>query len=274
MVPSLPPAVRVIPMDSQKEEFPGWTIDDVQRRFFLGDMPWPPNPGRYRYRTHGLQADPGTVVLFRFAAHIVASAVLVRVERYPQPQGPYKGALWFEPASIRVFQPVGADVLRKHWPDSFVKLGNVTQTLDPSNYAGFADELSRVDSPGRCARQAHDLESPPAARVEVTVSRIVRDTQLANRVKAIHNYECQICGYSIILPDGSRYAEGHHVQPLGQPHNGPDVIENIVCLCPNHHAACDLGAMRLDSAALRQAPGHSVGQQFIDYHNETICQTG
>ena len=118
--------------------------------------------------------------------------------------------------------------------------------------------------------QALDL-SPPPARVETTISRIVRDTELANRIKALHNFECQICGHSIILADGSRYSEAHHVQPLGKPHNGPDAVENIICLCPNHHAACDLGAIRLDATSLRPAPGHGVGQQYIEYHNQTIA---
>jgi hypothetical protein len=119
------------------------------------------------------------------------------------------------------------------------------------------------------APQAHDL-NPPPGRVEATISRIVRDTKLTNRVKAMHNFECQICGHFIMLADGSRYAEAHHVKPLGEPHNGPDVMENIICLCPNHHAACDLGAIPLDSTALCPAPRHCVGEQYIEYHNQTV----
>jgi predicted restriction endonuclease len=118
--------------------------------------------------------------------------------------------------------------------------------------------------------QAEDLELPPVERVETTVSRILRDTQLSNRVKALHNYECQLCGFTLLLADGSRYAEGHHIQPLGSPHNGPDVLGNIVCLCPNHHAACDLGAIKLVRNELRAAAGHVVGRRYIDYHNSVI----
>jgi predicted restriction endonuclease len=117
---------------------------------------------------------------------------------------------------------------------------------------------------------AQDLESPPAERVETTVSRILRDTQLSNRVKALHNYECQLCGCTLPLADGSRYAEGHHVQPLGAPHNGPDVLESIICVCPNHHAACDLGAIELVRHELQRAVGHVVDQRYVDYHNSKI----
>lgn len=57
--------------------------------------------------------------------------------------------------------------------------------------------------------------------------------------------ETNHAGCTLILPNGSRYAEGHHIQPLGAPHNGCDVLGNINWLSANHHAACDLGAIRL-----------------------------
>jgi predicted restriction endonuclease len=118
--------------------------------------------------------------------------------------------------------------------------------------------------------QARDLEPPPAERVETTISRILRDTRLSNCVKTLHNYECQLCGDTLLLTDGSRYAEGHHLQPLGAPHNGPDELANIICVCPNHHAACDLGAIELSRNDLRVAEGHAVDQRYIDYHNSRI----
>jgi predicted restriction endonuclease len=117
---------------------------------------------------------------------------------------------------------------------------------------------------------AVDVDAPPAERVLTTVSRIVRDTALANRVKGLHRQRCQICGETVQLADGTDYAEGHHLQPLGEPHNGPDLAENIVCLCPNHHAACDFGAILISAPDLRTADGHAVAQRFLDYHNRTV----
>ncbi len=110
----------------------------------------------------------------------------------------------------------------------------------------------------------------PAGRVVAEVSRIIRDTQLADRIKELHQFECQLCGHTIVLPDGSRYAEGHHIQPLGAPHDGPDTGDNVLCLCPNHHAACDLGAIPLAICDVRRAAGHVVGLCFIDYHNRVV----
>jgi hypothetical protein len=259
-------------MDSQQDEFPGWSIEKVQADFFLGDLLLQSDPGCYAYRTQGLDAEPGTVVLFQFTSQIIANAVLLRTERYEQADGPYKGALWFDPNSIQVFKPVGTDVVRKHWPE-FTGFSQVKWNLISSRYPAFEHELLGIQRPAPPvpqAPQSHDLQAP--MRVQTTVSRILRDTQLTNRVKMLHNYECQICGHTLILANGSRYAEGHHIQPLGVPHNGPDVIENIVCLCPNHHAACDLGAIRLDPNELRQRAGHCLSQRYIDYHNKTIWQ--
>src|SRR5262249_14937674 len=122
----------------------------------------------------------------------------------------------------------------------------------------------------RLQRTVPATPAGPAERVETTVCRIIRDTRLADRIKALHNYECQLCGQTIILPDRSRYAEGHHIQPLGAPHDGPDTGDNVLCLCPNHHAACDLGAIRLAAADLRRADGHAVGPGFLDYHNRVV----
>jgi hypothetical protein len=129
---------------------------------------------------------------------------------------------------------------------------------------------SSVDGAISSHWQASDIDTAPPNRVQTTVSRIVRDTALSSLVKQLHNYECQICGHTIVLPDGSRYAEAHHVQPLGSPHDGPDVIQNILCLCPNDHAVCDLGAIRLSLDKLRTVKGHSVTQRYIDYHNQHI----
>lgn len=116
---------------------------------------------------------------------------------------------------------------------------------------------------------AVDIDVPPG-RQETTIYRVLRDSLLARRVKQLHNYECQLCGHTILLPGGVRYAEAHHIQPLGEPHNGPDRMENIVCLCPNHHAELDYGARALDLGNLRQAEGHWVDEKHVKYHNEKV----
>jgi len=97
--------------------------------------------------------------------------------------------------------------------------------------------------------------------------RILRDTALARTLKEIHDDCCQVCGETLELRDGARYSEAHHIKPLGRPHYGPDIEGNILVLCPNHHALCDLRAIELDLKGLSLHRDHKVEERFIDYHN-------
>ena len=107
-----------------------------------------------------------------------------------------------------------------------------------------------------------------------SVSRIVRDTGLARTVKRMHQFKCQICGDRIDLPNGEFYAEAHHIHPLGRPHNGDDLIENILCVCPNHHAALDHLAIRLSASKLRSVKNHKIAAKNIRHHNRRCNDAG
>lgn len=124
-------------------------------------------------------------------------------------------------------------------------------------------------------------ETPPAIdlplgieepeREYTTTYRVLRDTNLARKLKLLHNNCCQICGLTIELPNGKLYSEAHHIIPLGKPHNGPDNSGNIVVLCPNHHVMCDYGVIGLNFSELKQTSGHMISKKSIDYHNNKIC---
>lgn len=118
---------------------------------------------------------------------------------------------------------------------------------------------------------ASDIESPSAPeRLLVETYRVLRDTELARKIKALHKNVCQLCGQTVMLKDGATYSEAHHIKPLGSPHNGPDVAENIVVLCPNHHVMLDYGAVFLAAKDLRSIQGHVIGSAYINYHNKNV----
>ncbi|MFN8463908.1 MAG: hypothetical protein U0X20_00095 [Caldilineaceae bacterium] len=118
--------------------------------------------------------------------------------------------------------------------------------------------------------QAADIEAgDEAERVLNHIYRILRDTRVARWVKFVHEHRCQICDTTIQLPD-LIYAEAHHVRPLGAGHRGPDVIENVLCVCPNHHAELNYGAITLDGSKIRNVRGHYLGPEFVEYHNRSI----
>jgi putative restriction endonuclease len=116
-------------------------------------------------------------------------------------------------------------------------------------------------------------EYAPAKRQESTVLRIVRDTIQAKIIKELYEYRCQICGIRLESAAGP-YAEAAHIRPLGTPHNGPDTIDNLLCLCPNHHVLFDYGSIAIDDdftlrgivGQLIVKPEHTINLEHIRYH--------
>jgi len=150
-------------------------------------------------------------------------------------------------------------------------------TARPAGYVRFGhSDAPREASPASprpadiLASDVNDAANPE--RRETILQRLIRDTATARALKLRHQNRCQICGHAVPLWDGLTYAEAHHIRPLGQPHNGPDSPGNILILCPNHHAQCDLGAIRLDLASLRRLPDHVIDTEHIRYHNTTIAK--
>ena len=93
----------------------------------------------------------------------------------------------------------------------------------------------------------------------------------------MHNYTCQISRVKLSTPTGP-YAEACHIRPVGRPHNGPDSVDNILCLSPNLHVLFDMGAIALAddlsvlgiSGNLEVNPGHQISIYHIRYHREHI----
>jgi hypothetical protein len=144
------PAVRILPMSIKRKGFEARSIEDVQRRLFLRDLP--KCGGRWTYPRVGLSAEPGTIVLFQYRARIVASAVFLRDEKFANPRNGAGGALYFDPATIRTFDPLDVEAMRKIWP-SFRAFGHVRQMLNPTRYSRFKRRLKTVASPASTARR-------------------------------------------------------------------------------------------------------------------------
>ncbi len=138
------PAVRIWPMSDKLEGFRGRNIEDVQAKTFLRGLP--KCGGRYRYPKVGLNAEPGTVVLFQYRARIIASAVFLRDEKLPRARDGSAGTLYFDVASIRTFDPLDVEAMRKVWP-SFRAFGHVKQFLNPLRYSQFDRRLKNVAAP-------------------------------------------------------------------------------------------------------------------------------
>jgi putative restriction endonuclease len=119
-------------------------------------------------------------------------------------------------------------------------------------------------------------------RAQSVTQRVVRNSAVTQWVKDLHNHTCQVCGIRLEV-DGGAYAEGAHIRALGRPHNGPDVIDNVLCLCPNDHVLFDKGAIYIDGerdyraldrealGSLRTHPRHKLDDEAIRYHRERFA---
>jgi hypothetical protein len=135
-------------------------------------------------------------------------------------------------------------------------------------------------------REAAADAAEPAARVLATTSRIIRDTRLSRKLKIEYGNRCQVCGRVQRIGAHRDYSEGHHLRPLGHPHDGPDARGNIVVLCAAHHVEFDYGAIAIDPAdgvtilapfdpsingqTLRMRPRHRLDPGSIRYHHDQI----
>ncbi len=119
--------------------------------------------------------------------------------------------------------------------------------------------------------------NPNPSRSKVYTTRVIRNSAIGNHVKVLYNYTCQISGVKLSTPSGP-YAEACHIRPVGRPHNGPDSVDNILCLSPNMHVLFDLGAISVtddfnilgmgDDLVIK--PEHEISIDHIRYHREHI----
>ena len=123
-------------------------------------------------------------------------------------------------------------------------------------------------------------DGTPADRTTTIVERLLRNSALAQRLKKIYDWTCQMCGTRIESPAGP-YAEAAHIKPLGRPDDGPDVQANILCLCPNHHKLLDSGGVVVDKnwkvihvidgreiGVLSRNSRHKLTQEYLEWHRD------
>ncbi|MBX9791619.1 MAG: hypothetical protein K2Y37_22080 [Pirellulales bacterium] len=216
---------------------------------------------------HAKRGDRLIIYVTRPRSAFVASAIVKsEIVTCPDIESEFrkKPCVWID--SLRLLKNELTLALAKdHFPGWGFLRSPISSTVVPKE---IVDQLlGQLD--GIMVDEASDLAAP-AERILTRTYRILRDTELARHVKHLHGHQCQLCGYSIRLPNGLKYAEAHHIQPLGSPHDGPDVIGNVLCVCPNHHAELDLGAIPICLAELRHASGHVIDTARVEYHNTRI----
>ena len=106
----------------------------------------------------------------------------------------------------------------------------------------YAAELEVLAPP---ATALDDLGDPPDGngapdRAKRTAYVYQRDPAVRAHVLKRAQGRCEYCGQQgFPLPDGNRYVEAHHIIALAK--QGPDTLENVIALCPEHHREAHFG---------------------------------
>lgn len=138
--------IRILPMDKD-DEFEQIEINEVQSEFFIKDLPNRKDEnasGKYCYKKQGLIIkEQPTLVLFQYDNKIVACADLTNVVKFEIPKGIYRGALYFEPASIKTFDPIDNDEINNIFHCS-IKFGQIKYKLDAIYTKNFFSKIKNV----------------------------------------------------------------------------------------------------------------------------------
>jgi putative restriction endonuclease len=114
-------------------------------------------------------------------------------------------------------------------------------------------------------------------RSNVYSTKVIRSSEVGSYIKQLYDHTCQISGVRLDTPTGP-YAEACHIQPVGKPHNGPDVPGNVLCLSPNSHVLFDHGAIALTDdltilgmdSEINVDPRHHLRIDCMEYHREHL----
>ena len=151
--------------------------------------------------------------------------------------------------------------------DGLYMVADYWQEQGRSGFLLWRFRLLRLPETGTLPMDEHLSSQQP------NVVRFIYETEAGRQLKELYHYRCQICGIRLITPVGP-YAEAVHIRPLAAPHNGPDLAENLLCLCPNHHVLFELGSLAIaddftllgDQGRLTVDFRHRINKAHVRYH--------
>lgn len=98
-----------------------------------------------------------------------------------------------------------------------------------------------------------------------------RDELIRDASKQIAKYDCQGCNAKTFIDtNGFNYVEAHHILEYNSKEEGPDVLQNLLVLCPNCHSKIHYARIDILNDFYRSLRERKVIklEQFIDLHNK------
>lgn len=96
-------------------------------------------------------------------------------------------------------------------------------------------------------RNLENKYSNALPEVKETVSKRIERGPIAEKIKGLSGYKCQICDfigespYSFLKANGEYYIETHHVIPVAEEGAGVLGLSNLMTVCANHHRQLHYG---------------------------------
>ncbi len=115
-----------------------------------------------------------------------------------------------------------------------------------------------------------EIIHPLPRRNERIINARIRNSILVKRIKEIRQNRCQICEETLQIGTSTYYSEVHHIKPLGLPHNGDDVMSNMICVCPNCHKKLDYAYIQINPNNITNDQEHIINIELIHWHNERV----
>ena len=249
-------SIRILPMSTKDPEFTGHNIEDLQQ-WFRNKLP----NINYNFKK-GMNAVRGTLVLFQFKAHIIASAILDEKIMYKEPiDGGYRGYYRFIPSSIATFNPLNHLDMEKIW-NGFIGFKNSQQNLNMSGYPDFMCLLLEKNITFSMDKEDEESYQEAVERMNLDFDSLTIEDKPANPIKVITRGKKQYWSRSNVIPKkaimlakytceyddshmyftskitGENYVEAHHLVPMefqDQFMHSLDVEANIISLCPLCH---------------------------------------
>lgn len=233
--------IRLLPMSS-KYEFPDMDYKAIQESFFLNTLIHEKD-GYYNFRSTGINTPSGTLILFQIDNAVIASAKLIRITKHEKPvNGIYNGAYVFDTNSIRVFEPITSEEIRRIDPN-FNKFTQSKQKLDSNKYEEI---MALIDLKSNQVIIPEEIPSEEAekytegSKKQIVVNAYERNPKARQACIEIHGTSCIICGFDFGEVYGEDFAgkiHVHHVKPLADVDDEYEVDpeNDLVPVCPNCH---------------------------------------
>lgn len=136
-------------------------------------------------------------------------------------------------------------------------LRNTTRWKDRNIYDKYQNELSLSDSVEQeeltpiikktkredIIKELKALKPTDPKEIIIHSKTYMRDNKTIAQLKELRGYCCQMCQTRIPKADGTFYIEAAHITSKAE--KGPEMPENILVLCPNHHKEFDYGNLQI-----------------------------